>query len=700
MRLRLGPWSVHWLCIPAVLALVGLIYLERSYSYYSRVVDQTIVTGAFADTIDIYASKKDEAQYITNLSHENREKRRLVHFDELPTTLVQAVLSAEDKRFFSHHGLDFPRIAKAAYLNTLAGRKEQGASTITMQLARSLWLERNKTWGRKWAEVLMTIRLERKLSKVEIFELYANQVDLSHYGTFNIHGFGEAAWLFFGKEIEDLTLPESATLAGLIQRPSYFSPSRYPERSLLRRNSVLQLMRRNDYLNDAQLKAALQAPLKTVPLPDVDDSQAPYFLDLMKKELKTKLPQSADSRYRVNTTLDVTLQHEALAAVRLGIKEAERRLPRELREQGGTLQVALVALDPHTGEVKALVGGRDYRDSQLNHAIAQRQPGSLFKPFVYAAALQSTLASGEQLLTPATILTDEPTLFWFDRKAYEPHNFGGAFHGQVSLRTALAKSVNIISVQLAQIVGYPAIVSVAKGAGLTRAAPTPSVALGSYESTPLEMAGAYTIFANNGIYVEPHLISTVEDQEGTTIYNSSPTRRPVLDPRVTYQMVNLLQEVLQTGTGAGVRSRGLVVPAAGKTGTSRDGWFAGFISDLLCIVWVGFDDHRDLKVEGAKSALPIWTEFMKRAVQHGVAAKPFRAPPGIVAVEIDPESGQLATSYCESSRVEFFVRGTEPQEDCSLHSPDQFFSGSPTLENGSYGNSPHPVGSAIEANHR
>jgi penicillin-binding protein 1B len=561
MRQRFRFLYDHWLYVLLGAGLVGSIYLYSVYSQYARIVDESLETGAFAGTMDIYASSGAGSDFITNLSSQNREKRRLVRFEEIPQTLVNAVLAVEDKRFFQHGALDLRRIVKAGWVNLKAGRKQQGASTISMQLARSLWLQRTKTWGRKWAETLMAIRLENRLSKSEIFELYANQIDLSRHGTFNVHGFGEAARVFFGKDIGKLTLAESATLAGMIQRPSYYSPTRYPERARARRDFVLQLMAGGGYASQTEVDAALNTPLETIP-PELDDSQAPYFVDLMKRELEARLPEGIDRKYRVNTTIDMALQHDAVEAVRVGLQEVERRIRgRKDSQSTAGLQVALVALNPHTGEVKALIGGRDYRQSQLNRARVRRQPGSIFKPFVFAAALQTTLRLADAAVTSATILEDAPTSFWFNRRSYEPNNFGDEYYGRVSLRTALVMSINVATVNLAQKIGYPAVVRVAKAAGLTNAQPTPSIALGAYDATALEMAGAWTIFANAGTYVEPHFISTVQDENGATIYTSSPKRIPVIDPRVAYLMVDLLQEVLRSGTGAGVRSRGFFAPA-------------------------------------------------------------------------------------------------------------------------------------------
>jgi penicillin-binding protein 1B len=584
------------------------------------------------------------------------------------------VVSAEDKRFFRHEGFDPLRMMKAAYVDVREGRKGQGASTLSMQLARSLLLSPDKNWKRKLAQVAMAVRLEQKLTKQQIFTYYCNQVYLGRLGTFNLHGFGAASRAYFGKDIHDLTLPEAATLAGLIQRPSYFNPWRNLDRLQERRNLVLLLMRQNGYIKESDYRQALVAKLEIAP-PRVEATGAPYFVDLVADELQGVLGDpDAPEAHAVYTTLDMDLQRAANEAVQIGMQNVDQLLRKKAGKKAGAIpqaQVALVAIDPHTGEVRALVGGRDYAASQLNRALAKRQPGSVFKPFVYAAALNSALLDRSTVVTPATLIMDEPTTFYSGKTAYAPNNFGHASYGQVTVRQALTKSMNIPTVKLAQMIGYSAVSNLARQAGLgDNIQPTPSLALGSYEATPLDIAGAYTIYSNHGLYVRPSLISQVKTRSGQTIYSHTAEAHQALDPRVSYLMVNLMEGVLQSGTGAGVRTRGFTVPAAGKTGTSRDGWFAGFTSQLLCVVWVGFDDNQDLKLEGAKSALPVWTEFMKRALKLEAYRdpKPFKAPSGLSSAQIDPETGMLATPNCPSSRGELFIAGTEPGETCTLHS--------------------------------
>ena len=612
-------------------------------------------------------------QLITALSDRSPEQRKLVRFSVIPPALVHAVISVEDKHFFSHSGFDLFRIFKAAYVDVKDGRKAQGASTLSMQLARALWLEPDKNWKRKAEEWLITMHLEDRLTKRQIFEYYASGVYMGRKGPFSVNGFGEAARAYFGKDVSQLNVSEAALLAGMVQRPSYYNPFRYPERARDRRNIVLRLMRDNHYLDDAQYRAAVQAPID-VKTGDAELLSSQYFLDLVNDELQSRLGEGEPQSDYVYTTLDLDLQRAAVDAVKLGMQNVDERLRKRKGHEPippNQPQVALIALDPHTGEIKALVGGRDYGTSQWNHVTAERQPGSVFKPFVYAAALDTAVEGGTNLLTPATTVDDEPTTFQFGGRDYQPGNFQQDFRGTVTLREALAHSLNVAAVKVAEMVGYQAVVNMARRAGLNEnIQPTPAVALGAYDTTPLEIAGAYTMFANGGTYVKPTMLAMVRSHGGQVIYQHTPEARKALDPRVAYLMVNMLEEVLRSGTAAGARARGFRTPAAGKTGTSRDGWFAGFTSRLLCVVWVGFDDNRELKLEGATSALPIWTEFMKRASQsRGYRdAKEFSVPQGVSSVRLCAESGQLATPGCPSSYTEYFVDGSQPVVSCALHS--------------------------------
>lgn len=614
-----------------------------------------------------------EPRLLSSLFDKNREKRRLVKFADIPPVLVQAVISVEDKRFFQHSGLDPIRIVKAVLVDLWERRNAQGASTLTQQLAKMLWLDSRKTLGRKVAEMLITLHLEQKLNKQQIFEYYSNEVDLGRRGSFEIRGFGEAAQAYFGKDIRELTLAEAATLAGLGQQPSARNPVRWPERAKARRNVVLALMKDNGYITPSQYDSAVAAPL-VVARTGIESTDAPYFVDLINEQLADQFAQRnfQDSGYRVYTTIDLDLQREAAEAVVEGMKDVDAIIARRNKRDGGTEepQVAILVADPHTGEVKAIVGGRNYGVSQLNHAIAKRPSGSVFKPFVYAAALNTGLEGAASPLTASTIFQDEPRTFLFDGKPYEPANYHNQWNGQVTLRDALAHSLNVPTVEVAEATGYTAVADLAHRAGLNEdIKPTPAMALGAYDVTPMEMLGAYTVFANNGTWVKPRLVDRVRDAAGNDIWENQVEERAVLDPRVNYIMVNLLEEVLRSGTGAGVRARGFGLPAAGKTGTSHDAWFAGFTSKLLCIVWIGLDDYKDLKVEGAKAALPVWTEFMMRAHKHRAYRDvvPFAVPDGVVSVQVDPLSGELATGSCANARTEYYLVGTQPSQFCHLH---------------------------------
>ena len=604
-----------------------------------------------------------DPQLLTDLSR-NREKRRLVHYSDIPVSLVHALTSVEDKRFFTHGGFDYRRAVRAAIVDFQDGRKQQGASTLTMQLARALWLYPEKSWRRKTEEIMITLHLEHVLSKQQIFEDYANEIYFGMRGPYSINGFGEAARVYFGKELAQIDTAEAALLAGLVQRPSYFNPYRYPERAISRRNLVLTLMKRNGQLNEAAYQAAVAAPLKLSSQVD-DESDNSYFLSMLNDELQSTLGESARLSRTVVATLDPQLQKAAETAVRAGMEGVDKQLPKNVVRP----QVALIALDPRTGEIRALIGGRNYGESQLNHVLASRQPGSVFKPFVYAAAIETAIDGAPKTFTPASLVTDEATTFQFGNESYQPKDYHGDYQGDVTLRTALAQSLNIASVSLAQQVGYANVVRIAREAGLTGVQPTPSVALGSYEATPLDIAAAYTVFANHGVWVKPTTMEEVRAADGSILNQHQPETRQAIDPRVAYLTLSMMQEVLRSGTGASARSKGFALPAAGKTGTSRDGWFAGFTSELLCVVWVGFDDNRDLKLEGARSALPIWADFMKQAGEIAPyrTAHDFRAPSGVVSARICNETGDLAGTSCPNVRNEFFIAGTAPTSVCSRH---------------------------------
>ncbi len=618
-----------------------------------------------------------EPEVITTLFDSSRSKRRLERYQDLPKTVVDAVVAAEDHSFFTHHGVNLYRILASGMHDIFRTEEvKQGGSTLTMQLARNIFgLTPQRRYGRKINEIFLALLLEQRLNKEQIFELYANQIYLGQRGSFSIYGFGEAAAAYFNKDVGSLTAPEAALLAGVIRGPNIYSPYKYPTRALERRNFVLKSMMELGMLTPAETERASAAPLGVV-VRNVEGTQAPYFVDMVKDQL---LAQFSDhdllsQSYRIYTTLDLDLQEAASAAVNVGIGEVDKKLKKGKPLKGKPApeplqpQMALVVIDPHTGWLKALVGGRDYGRSQLNHVLAKRQPGSSFKPFVYAAALNSGVDGSQPLITPATLLTDEPTTFQFGDQTYEPENYMQEYYGQVTVRQALMFSLNVATVKLAEMVGYDKVRNLALTAGFNKdLQATPAIALGAYVATPLEIAGAYTIFANGGTYVEPRFILAVNDASGRSLWKSSEVTRPVLDPRVAYLMVDLLESVINNGTGAGARTRGFTLPAAGKTGTSHDGWFAGFTSNLEAIAWVGYDDDRELNLAGADSALPIWTEFMMRATSYPDYSdvKPFEAPDGIVQVPMQVASNLPNGNDAVAVRNECFIAGTEPQQQAA-----------------------------------
>ena len=628
--------------------------------------------GAALDSAEV------EPELLTSLFDSSREKRRALSYNDIPKILRDAVLSVEDRRFFEHPGFDPIRILGAAWADLRHGARVQGGSTISMQVARSFFFNTDRTIRRKIAETVVALELEHRFNKQQIFELYANEIYLGNRGSFAIHGFGEASLAYFNKDLREVTLPEAAFLAGIIHAPNRYSTSeRRPDRAVEARDRALLAMTENGVISPDQVLVAKKALLQIVG-GGLEGSTAPYFVDMVKDHLLDRFSESdlLSQSFRVYTTLDPELQRAASEAVDLGAKNIDTQLARRYarwKKEGQPApqaQIAIVVLDPHSGEIKALVGGRDYGESQLNHILARRQPGSAFKPFVYAAAFEGAVDGVKPIVTPATTVMDEPTTFDFDGKEYTPNNYGEKFHGQVTLREALTYSLNVATVKVAELVGYTRVTDMAHQFGLDPSIqPTPSVALGAYEMTPLEVATGYTILANDGVRTEPMFIRNVVNAQGASLEQNAIRSRRALDPRVAYLVTSMMEDVINRGTGATVRARGFNAPAAGKTGTSRDGWFAGYTSNLLAIVWVGFDDNRDLGLSGGNAPAPIWAEFMKRALTLPAYrdVRPFEMPEGVTKVTIDPESLALATPECPVTREEVYIHGTEPTEFCPLH---------------------------------
>jgi penicillin-binding protein 1B len=611
-------------------------------------------------------------QFLSSLFGSSREKRKHVRFDDLPQGLVNAVLAAEDERFFSHHGLDLWGILRAGLVNLRSQEPLQGGSTLTQQFIKNYFLTPEKSYRRKLEEACLALLLETRLSKKEIFELYANEVYLGQMGSFGILGFGQGADAYFGKNVKDLTLEESALLAGIIQIPNRYSPYRRPQEALQRRNHVLELMEKKGFISPQEKAAALGAPLRVLPPSRQNYSEAPYFVDDVKETLERELGDLSQVPYlEAYTSLDVDLQKAAFEAVQEGLAEVDRLLSRRRRRPASEPQAALLALDPRTGEVLALVGGRNYATSQYNRATrALRQPGSTFKPFVYAAALQKGLEEYDLFAcTLSSLLMDEPYTFYFAQKTYSPGNYGERYYGPVTLRQALARSLNVPTVKLAQQVGFDSVAIFARQFGFRFGdplVPYPSMALGTFEVTLLDLARAYAVLANGGVAVPLRAVTAVK-RDGTLREPPADPGQPVLRSEVAFLVTSALESALSEGTGASARARGFRLPAAGKTGTSDDdSWFVGYTPELLCAVWVGLDDSSPLHLTGAQGALPIWTLFMTKAQRLGyLSGAAFSPPENIVAAPIDPRTGLLASDRCEGVRTEYYVRGTEPTRACS-----------------------------------
>jgi len=647
------------------------------------------------------------AELVTSLSDQTREKRRIVEYNDLPDALVSALIAAEDQHFFTHWGIDPVRLVGAFIRSLRDSTRLGGTSTITQQLARNFFLTPDRSIRRKVAEVFISFLLEQRLNKQQILTMYANEVYMGQRGSFSINGFGEAAAAYFGKDLAGITLPEAAMLAAIIPAPNgKFSPVKHPDEARRRRNSVLTAMHAAGSINDREYEEAKSADLKVAPI-KVDASDAPYLVDFVREELLKDFTEDeiTSSNLRVYTSLDPALQRAAVEAVQNGLKfvqtqiAAQKKRGKDAENLPGP-QAAFIALDPHTGEIKAMVGGGDYSTSQYNRITqASRQPGSIFKPIVYAAAFETAfdknkvesaqgpdgtnpenVSSGplldsfnhEGVITPITPLMDEPTTFVYEGgRTYEPNNYHQEYRGLVTARQALQNSLNVPTIKVAERIGYDRVAAMAKRLGLNaKIKGYPSVALGAFEVTPIEMAGAYTVFANEGRRMQPHALLRVTGSDRSTLKAYKYEPQDVMRPDLVYLMTYLMEGVINSGTATGVRARGFTFPAAGKTGTSRDGWFAGYTKDLLAIAWVGYDDNRDLNLEGARSALPIWTEFMMKATQlypPDPAKMAFTAPPGIEFSRIDAESLLLANPSCENTFQEAFLAGTAPTSYCPLH---------------------------------
>ena len=619
-----------------------------------------------------------DAPMLTALIHTGREKRRQVPLSAIPSRMKEAVLAIEDRRYYSHPGVDPIRMIGALFTNTFGDRPYLvGASTITQQLARNFFLTeemaieqqtRQRSVKRKILEQMMAVVLSIRATKDEVLELYLNDVYLGNRGSFAIHGVPEAARLYFGKDVSNLSLGEAATIAGIIQSPGTLSPFTNATRTRERRNVVLGAMVDAGFVASDAADRAAKEPLS--PVARALDAEAPYFVDFVGQALTEQFPGLTQSPQAVDvyTTLDLHLQRLAQDAVSNGIVKVDSLLSRRKRPR--VPQAALIAIDPRTGDVLAMVGGRSYNQSQYNRAVAaSRQPGSVFKPFVYLAAFERAAAEGLNTVTPATIVIDEPTTFDADGTPWSPSNYENEYDGAITLRRALAMSRNAATVKVAETAGYARIAALWRHVSSgTPPKAYPSIALGVFEATPYDVAAAYTIFPNGG--VRQGLRSLVRITRGTgEVPVKDPQTLGVARADTTYLVTNMMRSVINEGTGAAVRASGFALDAAGKTGTTndlRDAWFVGFTPELLTVVWVGLDENQPLGLSGAQAALPIWTSFMTRALA-GHGDRKFEVPKNVTFVDIDRDTGLLATPYCPRVIHESFLSGTEPTAECELH---------------------------------
>jgi penicillin-binding protein 1B len=618
-----------------------------------------------------------EPELITSIYDNEMEDRVPVSLSAVPKVLTDAIIATEDKSFYSHEGISIRGTLRALWTDIRSKSMVAGGSTLTQQLVKNLYLTPARTLRRKATEGLMALLLEIRYSKNQILEGYCNEIYLGQNGSVQIIGVEQASQVYFGKHVTYLSLPEAATLAGMIKSPNVLSPLKYPERAKPRRDIVLKLMLDQRKIKQEEYDAAVASPLSVTRFPKTSRS-APFFVDLVLKQLRETYPETQlkTDGLRIFTTLDTTMQRSAEEALDNGIANLNRKY-RHIRTSDTPLEGVVVTIEPGTGYVKALVGGRSYSKTQFNRAIqARRQPGSLFKPFVYVTAMDP--ARGHQAFTAATVLDDSPITVRTGSSVWSPQNYDNRFHGRVTVREALAHSYNIPAVRAAMNAGVPNVIKMASTIGVeSRLQPYPSVSLGSFEVTPLEIAYAYSVFANLGVKAEPVSILAVVDHSGELRESRNVKMKRVAPAGVCYVMNDVLKDVFNYGTAARARSLGFEKPFAGKTGTTndyRDAWFTGYSPRILTLVWVVFDSPKSVRLAGGEACLPIWTRHMNR-IDGLVPDVDWRRPDDVTEREIDPESGMLATPYCPQTRTEIFVAGTEPDSVCPLHAG----SGEPSL---------------------
>jgi penicillin-binding protein 1B len=613
-----------------------------------------------------------EPELVSGLYDQIWQERRVVSLKEVPPLMIKAILAIEDERFYEHHGVDPVSILRASWINLRSAGVVQGGSTLTQQLMKNFFLSDERTLTRKVKEAVMAFIAERKYSKDEILENYLNEIYMGQKGSQGIFGVSEAAKFYFSKPLPELTVSEIAILAGLIRAPNRLSPYRSVEVATKRRNVVLAKLLDDQIITLKQYNAAIKEPVVRRELMKVTND-APYYADFLRRELAENYSNAVltTEGLRIFSGLDLHLQKIAERALADGLKKLEETYA-SLRRKGedDKLEGAVIVIRPQTGEIKAMVGGRSYQKSQFNRGFqAKRQPGSVFKPFVYLAALMSGAESGARF-TPVTMLDDSAFTWNYENQEWKPGNYNDQYFGVVTFRRALEKSLNSATARVARDVGIKRVRDLAQRLGIESSLPAlPSLALGAVEVTPLEVAVAFSTLANNGVRTRPLSVKQVMDPSGRVLEKRDVRVEKVLSPQTAFMINYLLKGVFDRGTAESARRLGFTRPAAGKTGTTndnKDAWFVGYTPDLLAVVWVGFDNQSKLGLTGAQAALPIWTEFMKLATA-GMPISDFVAPPGIKMVDIDPLSGQLATPNCPNPIREAFLEGDEPRNTCPLH---------------------------------
>ncbi len=627
-----------------------------------------------------------EPELIATFSR-NREIRQYLKFQEIPAPIWKAIIAVEDQHFLDHQGLDPRGLARAVWVNLRTLSLAQGGSTITQQLVKNLLIRRNKNIIRKVNELFLALLLEASFDKEQILERYLNEVYLGQVGSAEVHGVAEGANHFFGKKLEDLNLAESALMAGLIRGPGYYSPYRYRERAMERQRWVLKKMVETGHIAEEEAKAAASMPIRLAP-PQTVANKAPYFSDFVKaelmKQLKSRMTDEEVSQagFRVYTTLDPLLNAAAQSAVLSGVRALEKRFKIAAPDR---LEGALATVEHSTGYIRALVGGRSYAESTFNRILnMKRQIGSTFKPVVYLTALSKEIAPDGGTYGPARPVLDEPWTLKFDqgRQSWAPKNYEKGHLGWISMRTALAHSINTVAAKLGQEVGIPEIIASARKLGITSELPeVPSLALGVAELSPVELLRAYATLADHGTQEEFTVIRAIthDDRSAYARFVFHPNR--VLDAGPVDLLTDLLKSVFDEGTAKDARKMGWDRPAAGKTGTTsnhRDAWFAGYTPELTTVVWVGMDQAPSAAEENAKNAspkktkvsltgagaaLPIWIETMKQGL-FGLPVQDFPASEALTEVTINPYSGKRANSFCQPSltKTEKYIRGHEPRD--------------------------------------